>query len=110
MISPRRVPVGSTYCTKPHISASEFCIGVAVSSSTGVDRRKPRTLWAIAVLLARRWRPRRVALAQVILISGYTAIATALWPSLWSESLGPLLKNLPILAAALALGAIEEER
>ena len=65
---------------------------------------------AIAVLLARRWRPRRVALAQVILISGYTAIATALWPSLWSESLGPLLKNLPILAAALALGAIEEER
>jgi hypothetical protein len=64
----------------------------------------------VAVLVVRRWRPRRLALAQVILVAGYTAVATFLWPSLWSESLGPLLKNVPILAAILAWGAIEEER
>ena len=64
----------------------------------------------LAVLLARRWRPRRLALVQVLVICGYTAVATLLWPSLWSEALGPLLKNLPVLAAVLALGAIEEER
>jgi uncharacterized protein YbjT (DUF2867 family)/uncharacterized membrane protein YphA (DoxX/SURF4 family) len=65
---------------------------------------------ALAVLLVRRWNPRRLAAIQVAAIALYTAIATLLWPSLWLESLGPLLKNLPIVAAVLALGAIEEER
>ena len=64
----------------------------------------------LAVLLVRRWNPRRLAAIQVAVIALYTAIATILWPSLWLESLGPLLKNLPIVAAVLALGAIEEER
>jgi uncharacterized protein YbjT (DUF2867 family)/uncharacterized membrane protein YphA (DoxX/SURF4 family) len=65
---------------------------------------------AIALLVLRRWKPRLLALAQVAVIAVYTLVATWLWPSLWAESLGPLLKNLPIVAAVLALGAIEEER
>lgn len=65
---------------------------------------------ALACLLARRWRPTTLAAIQVAAIAAYTAIATLLWPSLWLESLGPLLKNIPIVAAVLALGAIEEER
>jgi uncharacterized protein YbjT (DUF2867 family) len=65
---------------------------------------------AIAALIMRQWKPRKLALTQVLLIFGYSAFATLLWPSLWEESLGPLLKNVPILAAVLALGAIEEER
>lgn len=64
----------------------------------------------IAMLILRRWKPRRLALAQALAIAGYSAVATVLWPSLWAESLGPLLKNIPILVAVLALGAIEEER
>jgi uncharacterized protein YbjT (DUF2867 family) len=64
----------------------------------------------IAWLLVRRWRPRTLALVQVLLIGGYTAVATLLWPSLWGEALAPLAKNLPIVVAALVLGAIEEER
>jgi uncharacterized protein YbjT (DUF2867 family) len=64
----------------------------------------------IAMLIMRRWKPRRLALAQALAIVGYSTAATVLWPSLWAESLGPLLKNIPILAAVLALGAIEEER
>ena len=65
---------------------------------------------AIAILLMRRWKPRRLALVQLLLVSGYTAVATVLWPSLWLEALGPLVKNVPIVVAALMLGAIEEER
>jgi hypothetical protein len=64
----------------------------------------------LAFLVIRRWRPRRLALIQVLVIGSYTFVATLLWPSLWTEPLGPLFKNLPILAAVIALGAIEEDR
>lgn len=64
----------------------------------------------VALLLMSRWNPRRLALIQVWLVAGYTAAATLLWPSLWAEALGPLVKNIPIAVAALILGAIEEER
>jgi hypothetical protein len=63
----------------------------------------------VALLVVRRWRPRRLALIQLGLVAGYTAVATVLFPSLWLEPLGPLLKNLPILAAILAWAAIEDE-
>lgn len=65
---------------------------------------------AIAALLALRWRPRTLALVQVAVIGTYTAVATLLWPQMWADPLGVLLKNLPIVAAVLAWGAIEEER
>ncbi|MBC8023889.1 MAG: SDR family oxidoreductase, partial [Burkholderiales bacterium] len=64
----------------------------------------------IAVLLLRRWKPRRLAFIQVAAIAAYTAGATVLWPSLWVEPLGPLFKNVPIAVAVLAWGAIEEDR
>ena len=64
----------------------------------------------VALLLMPRWQPRRLALIQVSLVAAYTAVATLLWPSLWAEALGPLVKNIPIAVAALILGAIEEER
>jgi uncharacterized protein YbjT (DUF2867 family) len=64
----------------------------------------------LACLIARRWQPRRLAAIQLLAIGVYTVLATVLWPSLWAESLGPLLKNIPLVAAVLALGAIEEER
>jgi len=31
-------------------------------------------------------------------------------PALWLDPFGPLLKNVPIIAAVLALGAIENDR
>jgi hypothetical protein len=62
----------------------------------------------IALLVYRGWRPRRLAAIQFFVVVAYTAIATILFPSLWMEPLGPLLKNIPILAAILAWGAMEE--
>jgi hypothetical protein len=62
----------------------------------------------VALLVFRAWRPRRLAAIQFFLVIGYTAIATVLFPSLWMEPLGPLAKNVPILAAILAWGAMEE--
>ena len=63
-----------------------------------------------AVLVLRRWRPHRLAFYQLAVIVLYTLAATLLWPSLWLEPLGPLFKNVPIAAAMLAWGAVEEER
>ncbi|MBF0355990.1 MAG: NAD(P)H-binding protein [Alphaproteobacteria bacterium] len=47
---------------------------------------------------------------QALVIAGYTAILSFLVPGLWLEPLGPLLKNLPALAAVLVLMAMEDER
>lgn len=65
---------------------------------------------AIAAAVAWGWRPRLAALLQLAVVGSYTAVATLLWPAMWSDPLGVLLKNLPILAAILAWGAIEEQR
>lgn len=64
----------------------------------------------IGVLVARRWRPPLLTRIQVAMVCAYTLAATLLWPSMWAHPLGVLLKNLPILAAVLALGAIEDDR
>ena len=44
------------------------------------------------------------------MIGSYTAVATWLWPTMWADPLGVLLKNVPIVAAVLAWGAMEEPR
>ena len=65
---------------------------------------------ALAALVISRWRPLASAAIQAIFILGYTTTATVLWPQLWADPLGPLAKNLPILAAVAALAAIEDGR
>jgi uncharacterized protein YbjT (DUF2867 family)/uncharacterized membrane protein YphA (DoxX/SURF4 family) len=51
----------------------------------------------IALLLPINRRP--VYLVQIVLIAGYTAIITVALPEYWAHPYGPVLKNLPILAA-----------
>jgi hypothetical protein len=50
------------------------------------------------------------ALVQTIVIAGYTIAFTVALPSLWLDPLGPLLKNLPIIAAVLCYGAVSDRR
>ncbi len=51
-----------------------------------------------------------MAAIQVIVILGYTLVFGLAEPALWADPLGPLVKNLPILVAALVLAAIEVDR
>lgn len=53
----------------------------------------------IAVALAFSWRPRLLGWIQIGFILSYSAVLTLAQPLLWLAPLGPLLKNLPILAA-----------
>ena len=47
-------------------------------------------------------------LLQLAVIIGYTALITAFLPEQWLHPYGPILKNLPMLAAILLLHQLEE--
>ncbi len=58
-------------------------------------------------LLRAGWR--RPALgAQLAVVAAYTALATVALPALWADPFAPLLKNLAVLAATVALLAIAD--
>lgn len=54
-----------------------------------------------------KWR-RPILVAQLAVMVFYTMLATVALPALWADPFGPLLKNLAVLAATLALLAIED--
>lgn len=62
-------------------------------------------IFGIATLLLRDRRS--LWLAQLIVIVGYTALITWRLPDLWLHPYGPILKNLPMLAAICTLYALE---
>ncbi|MBK1867021.1 SDR family oxidoreductase [Aestuariivirga sp. YIM B02566] len=53
---------------------------------------------------------RKATVAQLIVIAGYTLALTFALPVLWLDPLGPLLKNIPIVAAVLCHGVLREQR
>lgn len=65
---------------------------------------------ALGLLLLRNIAPRPVALAQLLLVGGYTLGLTLIAPALWLDPFGGLLKNLPVLALILIHLALAEER
>lgn len=64
-------------------------------------------LIGIAVLVLERRRG--LWLAQLALIVGYTAIITVKLPEFWLHPYGPVLKNLPMLAAIYMLYVLETD-
>jgi uncharacterized protein YbjT (DUF2867 family) len=65
---------------------------------------------AIGVAVLARWRPALLAAIQGAVVASYTVALSVAAPALWLDPFGPLLKNLPILAAIAALAALEHER
>lgn len=61
----------------------------------------------LGLLLLAGWRPVRVGAGMLALMAGFTAIATLLPADYWLHPFAPLLKNLPIAAAVLAMMALE---
>jgi uncharacterized protein YbjT (DUF2867 family) len=64
----------------------------------------------LGVAVLARWRPGPLAVIQLALVAGYTVGLSLAEPALWHDPFGPLLKNLPIMAAILALAALERDR
>ena len=59
------------------------------------------------ILTLRAHRARYVWLAQMVVIVGYTVIISVRMPEFWLHPFGPLLKNLPMLAAISVLYYLE---
>jgi uncharacterized protein YbjT (DUF2867 family) len=71
------------------------------------------TLWAgaladIAIGLGLLLRPRPAALAGLVVMAGFTVLASFAEPALWLHPFAPLLKNLAVATALLVLLAMEE--
>ncbi len=64
----------------------------------------------IAAALLVRWNVRQLAVLQLAVVVGYTAVLTLLAPALWLDPFGALLKNIPILVAIGAWAVLEDER
>ncbi len=64
----------------------------------------------IVALLVFDRRGRWSTFVQIAAVLGYTLVIGLALPQLWLDPLGPLLKNIPILAAILVHGAIAERR
>jgi len=62
---------------------------------------------ALGAMLLANWRPARTGLAMLALLGFYTLVGLLLPPELWLNPFAPILKNLPIGAALIALIAME---
>jgi uncharacterized protein YbjT (DUF2867 family) len=65
---------------------------------------------AIGLALAAGLRSRFLGPLQLVLIGGYTLGFGALMPALWTDPLGRLVKNLPILAAVAVWIALQDDK
>lgn len=54
-------------------------------------------------------RRRRVYLAQLLLMAGYTVLISLWLPEFWLHPFGPLLKNIPVAAAIIALILLDRD-
>ncbi len=61
-----------------------------------------------AVAIGRSWRA--LGLLQICVVAIYTIGLTWVMPNLWADGYGPLLKNLPILAAIAVWTALQDDR
>jgi uncharacterized protein YbjT (DUF2867 family) len=64
----------------------------------------------LGVLVLIRWRPTALAFVQLATVVAYTVLATLVIPGVWGDPFGAILKNVPILAAVVALAAMERDR
>ena len=102
--------VGGAFAVRDWAPALADASGLAPGASMAILALLCVADLVVGTLVAVRWRPRGMAGVQFAMIAGYTAVASVLFPAMWADPLGVLLKNVPIAVAALALGAIEADR
>ena len=94
-------PVAESYALLARVGLTGAAAAVALYGAALLD-----LAFGVGALALRRrrwlWR------AQIALILGYTIIITVWLPEFWLHPYGPVLKNLPLLAAILLLHELED--
>jgi len=95
-------PVNDSYALLAQAGVPAALLGLALYGAALMD-----LVLGICALLPRR--SRWLWLAQLALVLGYTAIITLRLPEFWLHPYGPVLKNLPFLAALWMLYELDRE-
>jgi len=95
-------PVRDSYALLARVGLQGVLASVALYGAALLDL----LLGVLTLAAPARWR-RRVWLAQIALVAGYTLLVTLFLPEYWLHPYGPISKNLPILAALGLLWALE---
>jgi uncharacterized protein YbjT (DUF2867 family) len=93
-------PVGESYRMLADVGLQDQAATFLLYGAAAIDL-------VLGLLLLARWRPVAVGAAMLIMMSAFTLIATGLPAEYWLHPFAPLLKNLPIAAATLAMMAME---
>jgi hypothetical protein len=93
--------VEESYALLARVGITGIAAAVALYGAALLD-----VLFGFAMLILRRRR--LLYQAQLAVILGYTIIITVWLPEFWAHPYGPVLKNLPIIAAIIFLHEMEE--
>jgi hypothetical protein len=95
-------PVEDSYALLARVGLTGTAAAVALYGAAALD-----LAFGIGILVLedRRWLWR----AQIALIVGYSVIIAIFLPEQWLHPYGPMLKNLPMLAAILLLHELDGE-
>jgi uncharacterized protein YbjT (DUF2867 family) len=96
-------PVAESYALLARVGVSAALAPVFLYAAAFLD-----LFFGFAALLMRRRR--WLWLAQIAVVVGYTLIITVKLPEFWLHPYGPILKNLPFLAALWLLYELEPRR
>lgn len=64
----------------------------------------------LGIMVLTRWRIQLTGTMQFLLVFGYTVASVFMIPEQWLNPIGPLVKNIPILAAILVWVVLEDDR
>lgn len=100
LVSVFAYPVADSLALLARTGLTGTAAQVALYSAAGLD------LVLGVALLHPHWRTRAYR-AQILLVAGYTVIITLFLPEYWAHPYGPVLKNIPLLAALVALHELD---
>jgi len=93
-------PLADSYHLLGSVGLTGQPADLALYGAAGIDL-------GLGLLLLARWRPVPLGCAMLATMAAFTVIAAGLPAEYWLHPFAPLLKNLPIAAATLAMMAME---
>jgi uncharacterized protein YbjT (DUF2867 family) len=99
-------PVADSYALLARLSITGGLATTMLYGAAALDLALGVAVLALRPPVARRWMWR----VQIAIVLGYTVLISVWIPEFWLHPYGPILKNLPLVAATLVAASLEESR